>query len=456
MRVLIYIAFLVSSLQAFAQLVTLPDANLTSAICLDHPEVMDGGCVQLDTALAQNIDHSLDVSGANISLANEVEYFNRIDTLILRNNNISAFLTHIQTSIFWSLHYLDLSNNQIKTFPKVNINTDYTLVDHVYFQNNQATEFQKLWGARDSIIDLNISNNYISEIQDYSMALKARDINFSNNYFTFEDLLPQTNHPQFETVFTVAPQRNVKWIDESYTGKEHEPYTLTIPIDSFVTTNTYKWFFDGQELKTTASNSLVFDSLKLEDAGIYTVEITNSNALLADLTLTSESFELIVNNCMDINNPTIVVNEKCNGARAQFIDDPQLNGVAPYAYELKGGNKVFTGVDSTELELPINVYELSITDANGCHKRYSEPVYVNGFVGCDKNVITPDGDGLQDEYYFEVEGNVKIYNRAGQVIRELRLPKFWDGKTESGQTVPPGKYIIVIDDTEKIELTIVW
>lgn len=456
MKKYLYIVLFLAYLPLKAQLVTLPDTNFSKAICTVLPSVMDGGCLQLDTSLAQNIDDALIIPNANISDAIDVTYFNRIDTLILSGNNLESFLTHVQTSVFWSLHYLDISDNELEVFPIVSVSQQYQLVDHIYFQNNKATEFQKLWGARDSLIVLDILNNFIPEVQDLSMALKAKEINLSNNYLTFEHLVPQTNHPQFSSVFTVAPQREVKWVNDVETGKEHVSFSLQLPIDNDITSNTYTWYKGGVSVATTTSNTLTFDSLKLEDAGIYTVKITNSAPLLNGVELSTEEVELVVNSCMDVFEPAILIDEKCNGARTQFIDDSMVNGVAPYEYELTNGDKIFTGVDGTELELPISKYQMSVTDATGCIKQYKSTVSINGYVGCDENVITPDGDGLQDEYYFDVEGEVKIYNRAGQLIRELHLPKFWDGKTESGQPVSPGKYIIVINEEEKIYLKVVW
>ena len=440
-----------------AQLVTVQDAKFNDVLCQKYPTLMKNNCAQLDTTEAEKIDFSLIVSNAGISEASEVSYFNRIDTLIISNNSLTTFLPNIQTSNFWSLHYLDISNNQIEVFPILSVSKDYTLVKHIYFQNNKATTLQKYWGLRDSIIVLNVANNYIEDCQDYSMALKATEINLSNNYFTFQDLEPQTKHPQFLSVFTVAPQRKVKWLTATEIGVEHKSYTLTIPVDYNVTTNTYKWFFNGSLLKTTTTNSLVFDSLKLENAGLYTVEITNSNPLLSNLKLSSEVFELKVSDCMAISSkPSMLVEEKCNGARLALLKDEKCTGVTPITIRFTNVFTDYKGIVDDKFELPIGIYQVTATDAKGCTKSYKDQFKVNGYVGCDDNVITPDGDGLQDEYYFDKEGVAKVYNRVGQLISEIQLPGFWDAKTIDGQIVPPGKYILMINDSEKIELKIVW
>lgn len=440
-----------------AQLVTVKDSQFNEALCQKYPSVMKNNCTQLDTAAAEHIDFSLIITNSDISEATEISYFNRLDTLILSNNNLTSFLTHIQTSNFWSLHYLDLSNNQLEVFPILSLNVDYTLVKHIYFQNNKATTLQKYWSLRDSIIVLNVANNYIEDCQDYSMALKATEINLSNNYFTFQDLEPQTKHPNFTSVFTVAPQRKVKWLKPIETGIEYQTFSLTIPVDYTVKNNTYSWYFNGELVKTTTTNTLVFDSLKLENAGVYTVEITNSNPLLANLTLSSEEVELVVNECMAISTkPSALVNEKCNGARVVLLKDENCTGISPITINFTNGFKAYQGIVDDEFELPIGQYTVTATDSTGCLKSYKSPFYVNGYVGCDENIITPDGDGLQDEYYFDKEGIAKVYNRLGQLIREIELPGFWDAKTSDGKIVPPGKYILMINDSDKVELKIVW
>ncbi|MDR9488695.1 gliding motility-associated C-terminal domain-containing protein, partial [Salibacter sp.] len=63
------------------------------------------------------------------------------------------------------------------------------------------------------------------------------------------------------------------------------------------------------------------------------------------------------------------------------------------------------------------------------------------------SVITPNGDGIND--YFELKGNsdlaycaeVQIFNRWGNLIFEGTANEIrWDGKTFSGEEVPPGTY----------------
>ena len=448
---------LILTTNLFAQFVTVNDANFAQALCNNYPEIMNVSCSQLDTVKADKIDFTLDLSNANITNASEIIYFNRIDSLILKGNNLSAFVNQIQPANYWSLHYIDLSDNQLSKFPTLSINVNFVIMTDIFFQNNKATTLQKFWGIRDSLINLNVSNNYLTSCEDYSMALKAKSINLSNNYFTFEDLLPHTKHPQFNTVFTVSPQRKIQWSTSIVDGKELESFKLTIPVDSFVTNNTYNWYKDGQFLRSTTSNTLTFDTLTLLDAGSYTVTITNSNTLMSNVTLNSEAIQVFVQPCMHLSESLpIIISEKCKGAKLTVSSSPSNDGIAPYTFVVSSQNDYYSFNSTTNVELPVGTFDLTIIDKNNCSKTYPSQIIVKGTSDCDTHVITPDGDGLQDEYYFDINGEAKIYNLKGQLINTLELPGFWNARNISGEIVPPGKYIMVINESEKIELKIIW
>jgi len=99
---------------------------------------------------------------------------------------------------------------------------------------------------------------------------------------------------------------------------------------------------------------------------------------------------------------------------------------------------------------------LTTTDFNGCR---SEDIMNLSFVDCSiqiPNVITPNGDGLNDEWIIGLEQplffNVVIYNRWGRVVYESNdFSNFWDGthyKTEKLCSEGVYFYIIRINDFE--------
>lgn len=440
----------------FAQKIAIPDPEFASYLCSNYPAVVNSNCDSLLTGPAQNIEGYMDFSGSSIVDGQFLVHFHRVDSLDLSDNPQMIMIDSLQAADFWSLDYINMSNNQLDSLPFFSINPDYVIVSELVFANNNLTTFQKYWSGRDSIRILDLSNNYLSDIEDWTPATLAERFDFSNNYLTFEDILPQTNHVNFTTVFTVSPQRKVKWKESLITGKENQGITIDLDIDDNVTGNTYTWFHNGIEIEITSTNKLVIDSLSLVDAGKYMVRVTNDNALLDGVELETEDLTLMVTPCMNISDFNYNLVEQCYGAELSF--DPMLvnGGVEPYSFVIKDSQNVETMIKDGEMKVLTGTYQFEINDNVGCSKLIETDLVISPLSGCDKLVITPDGDGLQDEYYFPQTGHAIIYNQNGSPLAEFNLPGFWDARTSNGSIVSPGKYVMVIDDKEQIELVIVW
>ncbi|MCU0430803.1 MAG: leucine-rich repeat domain-containing protein [Cytophagaceae bacterium] len=70
-------------------------------------------------------------------------------------------------------------------------------------------------------------------------------------------------------------------------------------------------------------------------------------------------------------------------------------------------------------------------------------------------VITPDADGVNDEYFVSETAEVKIYSKNGQLIQEFHSPAGWDGTDKQGKLVPMGVYFIRINEQERISVTVI-
>ncbi|MGB1218609.1 MAG: gliding motility-associated C-terminal domain-containing protein, partial [Flavobacteriales bacterium] len=107
-------------------------------------------------------------------------------------------------------------------------------------------------------------------------------------------------------------------------------------------------------------------------------------------------------------------------------------------------------------ELALNNYTLSAIDSCG---NVAERTFQVKIEHCEvPNVFTPNGDGLNDEFYFnskDVEGNirVKIHDRWGKSVFESnhyelcndKGIKCWDGTDNDGKDYPEGVYFYVIE-----------
>ena len=441
---------------AFGQ-VTVPviDQNLKNALCSKYSTVMTTACTLLDTIKAEKLEGNLKLSNLGLTNVTEIKYFNRIDTINVSNNQLTSFFTKVQPASFWSLDYLDLSNNQITTFPTLSIPLNYKTIRYIYFQNNKATTFQNLWDALDTVEVIDVSGNEIAVMPDMSRARNADMINISNNYLSFDDIIPQTKHAKFATVFTVFPQKKLKWNTTQIDAVEQKAYSLQLNFDNAVTTNTYQWYKNDVLVKTTTKNSLTFDTLKLSDAGMYKVVVKNSNPLLQGGVLETEEIFLNVTNCMDASGFRFNREFTCYGAEFVLDSLSVVGGVSPYTFTLKGLNNLYIQQHQA-VKLLTDSYQVSVVDATGCKKIVQDKINIQALSDCDHNVITPNGDGIQDEMYLTGNGHAYIYNKTGVIIKELTLPSFWDARDTNYNIVPPGKYVMVVEGGKQVTLKVVW
>lgn len=129
------------------------------------------------------------------------------------------------------------------------------------------------------------------------------------------------------------------------------------------------------------------------------------------------------------------------------------NGRPPYAYKLV--NKL----DNSEVEnlasVPEGIYTYVVTNANGCVLTYKNRIVVEKDCLEDKPVFTPNEDGRDDRYFLNLEGRIDIFNRNGQLIRQLTGPCYFDGNDSYGRPLPMGVYMVVPEKGKSFVITIV-
>ncbi|UPT67988.1 MAG: gliding motility-associated C-terminal domain-containing protein [Sphingobacteriales bacterium JAD_PAG50586_3] len=94
-------------------------------------------------------------------------------------------------------------------------------------------------------------------------------------------------------------------------------------------------------------------------------------------------------------------------------------------------------------------YFITVTAANGCADTVTITVdEVECSFGDLPNVFTPNGDGFNDTFTFDIEGadniTVQIFNRWGNLVRVLDGESVsWDGTTNAGNMVSEGVYYYI-------------
>jgi Leucine-rich repeat (LRR) protein len=119
----------------------------------------------------------------------------------------------------------------------------------------------------------------------------------NDNQLTFEDIIDNlevnTAHNSSNGgSFIYAPQKKI-FRDTLITIREGQHLTIDLKIDEGLGSNVYRWFKDGNEYRViNGDNNLEFPSISLDDAGVYSAEVSNPNA--PELTLESYPIRIIV------------------------------------------------------------------------------------------------------------------------------------------------------------------
>jgi gliding motility-associated-like protein len=143
-------------------------------------------------------------------------------------------------------------------------------------------------------------------------------------------------------------------------------------------------------------------------------------------------------------------NDGCNGSAMATI----VGGTAPFTYQWNAG----LSSNATQTNLCPGDYMVVVTDANGCSNQQTPTllsVKDRRFPCIESSVvITPDGDGLNEEFIINcieelANNNVKIFNRWGQLVFEIdNYDNTWDGRTNDGAELPDGPYYYIIEYDE--------
>lgn len=166
-------------------------------------------------------------------------------------------------------------------------------------------------------------------------------------------------------------------------------------------------------------------------SGIYELQI------FSEYCESEAEIELNVNPApdVDLGNDSIY----CEGSIAQFIIDN-------YPIVIWNGQFEQPGYQTNTSE----TIHVSVTNEFGCLREDSVLVIFEPCDGEVLNVFSPNGDGINDRFYFNrfsYDGvRCLIYNRWGQLICEISNLDYWDGKhCGNGRDVPEGTYFYILE-----------
>jgi internalin A len=186
------------------------------------------------------------------------------------------FLTWPDLTANINLTSIGCTSNNYKFIPSLSA---YKKLKALYCYNNQLDNLPDL-STLTQLETLDCSNNNLSSLPDLSQtkigstSFSYSSLQIANNRLTFEDLIPVV-------------------VSKSYADLEYAPQTLTIQnisvqkligenvtintaVDNGISTNTYIWYHDNVAIDTTTTNNITIGNLKVDDSGIYTCKISNT------------------------------------------------------------------------------------------------------------------------------------------------------------------------------------
>ena len=217
-------------------------------------------------------------------------------------------------------------------------------------------------------------------------------------------------------------------------GAELEDITLgnTDVLNLLPGRNTFVWFLSADDCPNYSSDTL--------QVTFAENPITEDDLVEAQAGQTSIAFNIL-------NNDDVPVNR--NDYTVEILNIPQVGNLVDldngqFRYEYSGENAI--GVDFQ--------YEVCSV---ACPDLCSQSTVTISFEGIEilnevPNVITPNGDGLNDEFFFESIGNgthpnaaLQIFNRWGDVVFKAEpYQNNWRGQNNSDKELPHGTYYFVL------------
>ncbi|MBC7885313.1 MAG: gliding motility-associated C-terminal domain-containing protein [Saprospiraceae bacterium] len=185
---------------------------------------------------------------------------------------------------------------------------------------------------------------------------------------------------------------------------------------------------------------IVFNNLV---AGSYTVDVTNTKGSASSTALViTQPSKLSASapkiNCTDKNNATGSIEILLNNT-----------GNSPYTFNWFGLN----ATDNLVEDLAEDVYNVTVTDANGCEIKISNievrECSISGACYVATIIISPNGDNLNDIFVINcVQDNpsdLSVFDRWGRVVySQSNYDNTWQGIDNSGNELKEGAYLWVL------------
>lgn len=426
------------------QLVSLPDLSALTAVTALH--IPNNALTQLPDLSNMTALLSLYCNDNQLELLPDFSNNASLFMLVAGNNPLQVAPDFSPLVNLFELHI-----NQTNTPDTINGLSQLKKLTVLYAWDNNINDLSAL-NSNTTLTIFQVFQNNLRTLPDLLNKPNLYSVSFSNNYLTFEDILPLRAHDNFPG-FGYNPQKEIPI--PNYTQRVNDPLKMTFNIDASINNNQFRWYKNDTLIDNTTTASRDFNALQPNDAGAYRLEISNS--ILPDLTLETTHSILTVKPCLEILNNRLEQNLiACGqGFDVRITELEFEGGVSPYEYNLfKNKTLVATSDNAFFTPIPAGEYNLVINDSRGQACADNVKIVVDNEKECDL-VFTPNGDGVMDTFYINDRGSIKIYNTSRTLVAEFTGPATWDGTNFNGEHLPSGMYAIVVNENKVIRLTLI-
>jgi len=430
---------------------------------------------------------TINLSQNNITSLPSFKNFIRLKKIYLYHNQLSALpeitgcdsLTHIYayrnqiSSIpaldqFTQLQLIEFGDNKLTTLPSLD---KLTSLEFLYAWDNQLTSIPSLTKLT-KLKNINVALNKLTESPDFSTNLLLDSIVIDKNeiqkapkvsHIPHLSLLSvfnnRLNFSELETLINVKadtmylfPQKSIP-VGKNAQIKEFDKNTFvyTKETSSFVQ---YQWIKNGTPLDTETSNTLTQNSTLKADSGYYYVLLKDSK--FPEYEIHTDSFQLQVLPCLDYKLFSFTIEAiNCTTKGKIQINNNSSDNIIKYTLIGKNSNNQFESVNGIFDQLNETKFSLVIQKSNLCSIEH--PSIINLPKNeCKEVVITPNGDGDQDAYFFQQEGIAKIFNKDGVLQTTIQIPSVWKGNGNSGNVAPGYYYAEINNGSEFVLISVIY
>jgi hypothetical protein len=342
------------------------------------------------------------------SISAEIGKLAKLQNLLV-NNNLLKTLPNELTNLL-ALRKLNIANNQLTVLPTgMEKLVNLQLLD---ISNNLLDILPNIFANMRNLTDFYAQNNLFKDLPASLSTLNTlQTFVIHSNFLDFGDLETLRNLAVINTTGAIyEPQDKVDVAQDLLFNLSQ---SIVLRVTTAGTANRYQWFKDGIAIGGATSATYTKNFPNLADAGIYTVQITNTFTQRLTLLRRDISVKVVCGNSNSISLSTQGTTRYCEGEKinttiVSMITDTKLQAKA-YQWFINGNR--LAGEDKPTINvIREGEYNVQITDAEGCVYQATEPMRIELIAKPIVSIVlqTDNGNQLIKSTISNVSTNVKV------------------------------------------------